>query len=86
MKTSFYESYILKKIQENKTNEIEEVPKIRSPNKTRIPLSYYLIQFIRFLISMTIVFLAIVGMFVLINTELRTCLINVLLTMKEELI
>ena len=76
MKKSFYELYLASK------NEVsidtKEVPRIRSPNKLYLRLSYFIKQFIKFIIATIILGLAFVGLFVITNIYIRNEIIKLL--------
>ena len=76
MKKSFYELYLANK------NEVsidtKEVPKIRSPNKLYLRLSYFIKQFIKFIIATIILGLSFVGLFAITNIYIRNEMIKLL--------
>lgn len=76
MKKSFYELYLENKNQS--TRDTIEIPKIRSPNKLYLRLSYFIKQFVKFIIATIILGLAFVGLFVITNIYIRNEMIKLL--------
>lgn len=76
MKKSFYELYLENKNQS--TRDTIEIPKIRSPNKVYLRLSYFIKQFVKFIIVTIILGLAFVGLFVITNIYIRNEMIKLL--------
>lgn len=76
MKKSFYELYLANK------NEVsidtKEVPKIRSPNKFYLRISYFIKQFITIIIAIIILGLSVIGMFAITNIYIRNEMIKLL--------
>ncbi len=76
MKKSFYELYL-----EN-TNEFnrdtKEIPKIRSPNRMFLRINYFIKQFIKFIITIIILGLSVIGMFAITNIYIRNEMIKLL--------
>ena len=76
MKKSFYELYLENKNQS--TRDTIEIPKIRSPNKVYLRLSYFIKQFVKFIIVTIILGLAFVGLFAITNIYIRNEMIKLL--------
>ena len=76
MKKSFYELYLANKSEVS--IDTKEVPRIRSPNKLYLRLSYFIKQFIKFIIATIILGLAFVGLFALTNIYIRNEIIKLL--------
>ncbi len=76
MKKSFYELYL-----EN-TNEFnrdtKEIPKIRSPNRMFLRINYFMKQFIKFIITIIILGLSVIGMLAITNIYIRNEMIKLL--------
>lgn len=79
MKKSFYELYLERQMQKNKPNIVEqEMPKIRSPNKMKIAISYYFRQLLKLVIIIVIFILSSIGTMVITNEYLRNEFIKLL--------
>lgn len=76
MKKSFYELYLENKSESNK--DTKEVPKIRSPNRMFLKISYFIKQFIKIIIAIIILGLSVIGMFALTNIYIRNEMIKLL--------
>ena len=81
MKKSFYELYLEKQKQKNDSIIIEkESPKIRSPNRRKIIISYYLWQIVKFIFYIIVCFLATIGCITIITENIRNQVIELLLS------
>ena len=79
MKKSFYELYLEKQMQKNDTKLLEqESPKIRSPSRKRVVVSYYLWQITKSIFLIAICLLATIGCISIINENIRNQIIELL--------
>lgn len=76
MKKSFYELYLENKNESNR--DTKEIPKIRSPNKIFLKINYFIKQFIKFIITIIILGLSVIGMFAITNIYIRNEIIKLL--------
>ena len=76
MKKSFYELYLENKNESNR--DTKEIPKIRSPNKIFLKINYFIKQFIKFIITIIILGLSVIGMFAITNIYIRNEMIKLL--------
>ena len=79
MKKSFYELYLEKQMQKNDTKLLEqESPKIRSPSRRKIIVSYYLWQVAKSIFLIVICVLATIGCISILNENIRNQIIELL--------
>lgn len=79
MKKSFYELYLEKQRQKNNSKLLEqEYPKIRSPSRRKIIVSYYLWQIVKSIFLMVICVLATIGCISILNENIRNQIIKLL--------
>lgn len=76
MKKSFYELYLERQVPQNDIQQ--DVPKIRSPSKVKIVISYYISQIIKISIIVLICIFAIVGIIAICNTNIRNQILELL--------
>lgn len=76
MKKSFYELYLENKNESNR--DTKEVPKIRSPNRMFLKTSYFIKQSIKFIITIIILGLSVIGMYAITNIYIRNEMIRLL--------
>lgn len=74
MKKSFYELYLENKNEFNR--DTKEVPKIRSPNRTFLKINYFIKLFIKFIITIIIFGLCVIGVFAITNIYIRNEMIR----------
>lgn len=79
MKKSFYELYLEKQRQKNNVKLLEqEYPKIRSPSRRKIIVSYYLWQIVKSIFLIVICVLATIGCISILNENIRNQIIELL--------
>lgn len=80
MKKSFYELYLERQRMNNDTKILEqETPKIRSPSRRKIVVSYYLWQIVKSIFLIVICVLATIGCISILNENIRNQIIELLL-------
>ena len=79
MKKSFYELYLERQRINNDTKIIEqETPKIRSPSRNRVIVSYYLWQIAKSIFLIVICLLATIGCVSILKENIRSQIIELL--------
>ncbi len=79
MKKSFYELYLERQRSNNDTKILEqEIPKIRSPSRNRVIVSYYLWQITKIIVLIVICLLATIGCISILNENIKNQIIELL--------